>query len=162
MPRRPTRRLVGVVVENAGRDRNGTPRGLPPRPVGERFWPKVRKSAGCWEWTGRTSEKGYGDFHLNRQTVLAHRVSYELLVGPIPEGLTLDHLCRNTRCVNPAHLEPVTHGENMRRMGLTTRQSHCRRGHELSEPNLYVFKTGGRACKTCAKDRAARRRRSGL
>jgi hypothetical protein len=70
----------------------------------------------CWPWRGATNQRGYGNFMLtDGATAKSHRVTYELLVGPIPEGLELDHTCRNTGCVNPAHLEPVTHAENIRR-----------------------------------------------
>jgi hypothetical protein len=79
-----------------------------------RFWSKVDQGEDCWRWTACTSN-GYGRFSVKRQPVLAHRFAYELLVGPIPEGLELDHLCRNRWCVNPDHLEPVTHDENVRR-----------------------------------------------
>ncbi len=69
---------------------------------------------GCWHWTGAKTDKGYGRFYLNGNKH-AHRISYELLIGPIPNGLVIDHLCRNPSCVNPAHLEPVTHVENVKR-----------------------------------------------
>ena len=81
----------------------------------DRFWFKVNKTDTCWEWTSAIDTYGYGIFqrsHPKRQSVKAHRVSYELSVGPIPNGLTLDHLCYNTKCVNPKHLEPVTKSEN--------------------------------------------------
>lgn len=87
--------------------------------VTERFWPKVeRVEDGCWLWTASLTGDGYGRISLGGKfgpMGLAHRVAYELLVGPIPEGLELDHLCRVRRCVNPEHLEPVTHAENVRR-----------------------------------------------
>jgi hypothetical protein len=95
-------------------------RSQPPQPrqsLADRFWSKVDRSGPCWLWTGGTSNAGYGHFHpTKRQGKGAHRVAYELVRGPIPEGLELDHLCRVVTCVNPDHLEPVTHAENMRRM----------------------------------------------
>lgn len=79
----------------------------------ERFWAHVRKTPTCWEWTaGTTGASGYGVFRANGKATTAHRWAYEQLVGAVPEGLDLDHLCRNRLCVNPAHLEPVTHREN--------------------------------------------------
>ena len=93
-------------------------------PLADRFWSKVQKQeSGCWIWTGtRTRDGGYGQIRLPGLYApligpmrLAHRVAYELLVGPIPAGLVLDHLCRNRRCVNPAHLEPVTQRVNIQR-----------------------------------------------
>jgi hypothetical protein len=83
--------------------------------VEERFWAKVNKTETCWLWTGAKHEKGYGLLKVAGQMHRAHRFVYELLVGPIPEGLSLDHLCRVRNCVNPNHLEPVTTGENIRR-----------------------------------------------
>lgn len=85
------------------------------------FWDRVEKRDGCWPWQGAVAPNGYGLVNcLNhsgrRSTAGAHRVAYELERGPIPDGLELDHLCRNSVCVNPAHLEPVTHQENVRRM----------------------------------------------
>lgn len=88
------------------------------RSAEERFWEKVDTSAGplgCWPWTASGSRDGYGQFSADGRGVRAHRFAYELLVGPIPEGLQLDHLCRNPGCVNPAHLEPVTGWENTMR-----------------------------------------------
>ena len=81
----------------------------------ERFWFKVNKTDTCWLWTGALRGDGYGKFHVKRKWVYAHRFAYELLVGPIPDGLELDHLCRIRNCVRPSHLEPVTHQENMQR-----------------------------------------------
>lgn len=87
-----------------------------PRPTEDRFWEKVDGSGDCWEWTGTRQTMGYGSFWvLGQGKRLAHRVAYELLVGPIAEGRELDHRCRNRICVNPDHLEPVSHRENVRR-----------------------------------------------
>lgn len=85
----------------------------------QRFWAKVTKTETCWLWTGSLTHDGYGRFRLPTGHVLAHRWSYEQLVGPIPEGLVLDHVhkrgCRHRNCVNPAHLEPVTNAVNVAR-----------------------------------------------
>lgn len=77
------------------------------------FWSRVDKTDGCWLWTSTVVWNGYGQFRINNRRVYAHRFAYEQVVGPVPDGL--DHLCRNRRCVNPAHLEPVTRQENLRR-----------------------------------------------
>lgn len=95
----------------------------------DKFWAKVERGEGCWVWVGAIQSKGYGSFWSNGRSTLAHRVSYRDLVGEIPDGETLDHLCRNLRCVNPDHLEPVTREENLRRKALAI--THCRRGHSL-------------------------------
>lgn len=88
----------------------------PPTPASVRFWRRVDRTDACWLWRGWINAKGYGHFGVNnRLTVKAHRWSYEQLVGPIPHGLTLDHLCRVRNCVNPAHLEPVTRAVNISR-----------------------------------------------
>lgn len=89
------------------------------RPLAERFWEKVDRSGGadsCWEWQAVRSKRGYGRFTIGHSHVVsAYRIAYELTRGPIPDGLELDHLCRNPACVNPTHLEPVTHLVNMHR-----------------------------------------------
>lgn len=112
---------------------------------------------GCWSWTSTKSPRGYGSFRRRgRPNVSAHRYSYELLVGPIPDGLELDHLCRNPSCVNPAHLEPVTHQENVLRgasgPALNGAKTHCHRGHEFTPDNTYARKDRrGRHCRACAR-----------
>ena len=144
-----------------------------PKPAPERFWPKLDKLGPippgrpdlgpCWLWTASLDGRGYGQFTLDSgpppTLVRAHRFAYEQTVGPIPEGLELDHLCRVRRCVNPAHLEPVTRRENMRRgegrAADQARRTHCIRGHPLAGENLYVTTDGARQCRTC---RSASRR----
>jgi hypothetical protein len=123
-------------------------------PVPIRFWAKVDRTDGCWYWRGHIIPLGYGQFGIgNRKLVRAHRYAYEQLIGPIPDGLELDHLCGVRHCVNPSHLEPVTHAENMRR----SRKTHCKRGHELAGDNLYFTKRGDRGCRACRTERNAAR-----
>lgn len=125
------------------------------------FWARVRKSDGCWTWTGHIDACGYGRYNL----LLAHRISYEAVNGPIPPRLTIDHLCRNRRCVNPDHLECVSIGENVLRgigpAAMNARKTHCPLGHEYSPSNTWISKEGYRACRTCnAKRGRVRRQRS--
>ena len=120
-----------------------------------RFWAKVSKTEGCWLWTGCIND-GYGQFRLGGATrCYAHRYSYGLLVGQVPPGLCLDHLCRNRACVKPVHLELVTMRENLLRgQGIPAReakQTHCLRGHPLYGTNLYRPPDGSRECRTCRK-----------
>lgn len=130
-----------------------------------RFWSYVTKTEGCWLWTGKIEATGYGRFWDGQSSVGAHRFSYELLVGPIPDGLTLDHLCHNRdpscpngsaclhrRCVRPGHLEPATRQENNLRgnsySGRNARKTHCPQGHPYDEANTYWYK-GWRKCRIC-------------
>lgn len=138
--------------------RTGDPLGLTGRTVDERFWAKVDKTATCWNWTGYRDKRGYGRFGFGNRLVQPHRFAYEALVGPIPEGLVLDHLCRNPSCVNPGHLDPVTQAENMRRGEIrehhaNTLKTHCKRGHPLSGDNIYDLASGARECKTCKREK---------
>lgn len=106
---------------------------------------------GCWEWTGALTASGYAEIRRTPKTLRVHRVMYELFVGPIPEGLVLDHLCRNLRCVRPAHLEPVTQRENLARGISRSAQTHCANGHEFTSDNTYVrpSRPKWRVCRTC-------------
>lgn len=136
------------------------PHGRPRTPLAFRFAQKwvENKDTGCWDWTANKNHKGYGLIGPGgpAQNQVAHRVSYELHVGPIPKGMVLDHLCRNRGCVNPAHLEIVTPYENsMRGFGvaaLNARKTHCPRGHPLSGENLFKQHGGGRGCRQCRRD----------
>lgn len=121
----------------------------------DRFWEKVEKTETCWLWTASRDTCGYGHFRLHGKLRSSHRLSFEALVGPIPGGLNLDHLCRVRHCVNPQHLELVTHRENCRRgdIGVHNRnKTHCPQGHEYSYENTYFYR-GWRACKTCNRQR---------
>jgi hypothetical protein len=136
--------------------------------VSSRFFQRVDKTDGCWLWTGRKNTKGYGRLTIDGRTTGAHRWSYEYHVGPIPEGLVIDHLCRNRGCVNPDHLEPVTQKENVRR-GEAGQRTHCYAGHEFTPENTIMRTSPSvshpyRVCKTCrqATQRAWRARRRGV
>ena len=136
-------------LERTGDLRPETPVGHRPS-LSDRFWSKVAKTDSCWEWQGSKDRKGYGRIHLKGFPQLAHRVAYELLIGQIPEGLTLDHLCCNPPCVNPAHLEPVTNEENLRRW--YSNIPACPKGHPYTEANTYRDpKHGHRRCRTCTR-----------
>jgi len=150
----------------------GRPFGSVNEPVAKRFWRRVLAVGNvceCWEWAGCKSPLGYGRFCIRGSVdrdLQAHRVAYEMTIGPIPSGLSLDHLCRNPACVNPWHLEPVTHLENVRRgnskfnkISAATRaaqiakrlaKTHCPRGHEYTVANTRLSPKGGRSCKACA------------
>lgn len=116
----------------------------------DRFWTKVDRTsdpAGCWLWRGFIMPNGYGQTYLDGGHKYAHRVAYEEVVGPIPEGLQIDHLCRIRNCVNPAHLEPVTLAENLRRgIHLNSTKTGCPRGH----PYDKVI-DGRRVCTLCLR-----------
>jgi len=121
----------------------------------------IISETGCWLWQGCRDSNGYG--HLRTpireggKYVKAHLAVYRHLVGPVPEGLELDHLCCNPPCVNPDHLEPVTHEENMRR-GLWATKRHCPQGHPYDETNTYIASRGDRQCRICMYTRNRNRR----
>jgi len=133
----------------------------------------INWETGCWEWTANRDPRGYGRITVadsqGKRPLRAHRVSYELACGPIPEGLVIDHLCRVRHCVNPAHLEPVTARENMLR-GLAARAvgeaaTHCPKGHEYTPENTRTYlsgpQKGRRKCRICIRAQDAGRARSG-
>lgn len=125
----------------------------------QRFWAKVNRTDSCWLWTGSLSN-GYGNCRFRGRTRGAHQVAYELRVGPVPDGLQLDHLCRVRACVNPAHLEAVTQQVNIFRgaspVAANAAKTHCANGHEFTPENTHHRAEGGRRCLTC--QRAAMRR----
>lgn len=127
----------------------------------QQYWSRMSvTAAGCWEWNGTRDEHNYGRIHLKYRHRGAHRVVYEMLVGPIPDGLQLDHLCRNPPCVNPAHLEPVTQRENLLRgntlAAANAAKTHCPQGHEYTPENTYQS-AGKRRCRRCESAAGARR-----
>lgn len=135
-----------------------------------RFWSKIYADpSGCWQWIASLTGRGYGVFRVGsrrahaaapRHLSYAHRLSYESLVSPIAGALTIDHLCRNRGCVNPAHMEPVTIGENILRgngsSAVRARQTHCLRGHPFDSLNTHIRQDGTRHCRACDRDRCRR------
>lgn len=125
----------------------------PKRPA--HIQPIVDEETGCHNWAGYTNQYGYGVIGRGDGSRLAHRYYWVQRHGPIPEGMQLDHLCRNRRCCNPDHLEVVTPAENMRRgnspSAIVHRENRCQRGHELTPENTYLTSAGYRTCRTCLR-----------
>lgn len=122
----------------------------------DRFWSKVEKQVDddCWLWTGCCNDQGYPLFWQDRRHRRAHILSYVSVHGPVPSGLVLDHVkergCTRRHCVNPAHLEPVTRGENVKRGG-NAAKTHCSSGHAYDETNTHRRENGHRSCRACAR-----------
>ena len=149
--------------------------GMKRMPLRERLMQYVQLEGECWIWTGAKDPKGYGRINYNghAKSALAHRVAYMEFVGPIPDGLELDHLCRNPSCINPEHLEPVSRSINMKRglAGTSPRfrnywlsKTHCPRGHPYDLLNTYFDSKGHRFCRQCHRARQIKlywRRRNG-
>lgn len=145
-------RRQGVVLRRAGKVEESI----------ERFWSKVEVGPDCWEWVGYKL-RGYGQFWRHGRTQRAHRVAWEMSHGhPVPDDLTIDHLCRNPGCVRPDHMEIVPAGVNTRRGDTASTRNRlktaCHRGHALDGANLYLTPDGRRQCRQCARDRAAQRK----
>lgn len=138
----------------------------------QRYWQSITfQTDGCWQWSGCIGRNGYGKLGHRGRTLLAHRLSYRIHVGSIPDGLELDHLCRNRWCVNPDHLEAVTHSVNVQRGNgpesarrRSANATHCRNGHQITADSFFVLArtragrpTTERVCKACLAKRQVQR-----
>lgn len=122
----------------------------------DRLMGRVTKTDSCWIWTGAL-RNGYGAIGVEGKTLYTHRYVYQRVVGPVPTGLDLDHLCRNRTCCNPDHLEPVTRQENLRRAAIyRSPVTACHNGHEYTAKNTYTNPSGYRTCKSCKAERQTR------
>lgn len=144
--------------------------GRRPPSLAESLWSRVDRSAGpdsCWLWLGPRNSDGYGMLFHGYARLRAHRVAYELTMGPVPDGLVLDHVrargCEHRHCVNPAHLEPVTQRENLLRgrgwPAINAQKTHCKHGHEFTPANTY-WRERGRDCRSCHRDQESRARQA--
>jgi len=139
-----TRKFLGVVTREVWLNKVGV-------------WYTPEPMTGCWLWMRGTTSNGYGAMAFEGRSRLAHRLSYELLVGPVPDGLQIDHLCRTRLCVNPDHLEPVTQRENILRgtapVVENARRTHCVNGHPFDDANTGPARGGrNRRCRACNRD----------
>ena len=132
-----------------------------------RFFSKIQvnRQSQCWEWTASLTPQGYAQVSFRGKPAVAHRISYRAFVGVIPEGLVIDHLCNNRRCVNPCHLKAVTHQENIIRgtapTAVLARTNTCRKGHSFTpETTMVRKKTGVRTCRICFNEWHRNRSRS--
>jgi hypothetical protein len=127
---------------------------LQPEQFKEKLLSKLALSNGCWVFTDSLDKDGYGRMRCGDKKVRTHRLSYEIFIGSIPEGMVIDHLCRNRSCANPDHLEAVTTKENILRGEtghILKNKTHCPQGHEYNKVNTRVKPTGHRSCKECDK-----------
>lgn len=129
------------------------------------FWMRVERTPTCWLWGGSKNADGYGWFHIENERISTHRFAYRVVHGEIPDGLQIDHLCRNRACVNPDHLEAVDSRTNTLRgtspAARNAKKTHCKRGHRLTEENVYLYK-GGRTCKMCRRFHIVKQREKHL
>ncbi len=134
---------------------------MPTTPVIDRLLAKVTYDHGCWLWTAAKDPNGYGRLNVGNRSRLAHRVAFELLTRRLDGCESLDHLCRNTSCCNPLHLEPVTHAENMKRSSAGAwqrRKANCPQGHEYTAESTRIKQPGNRReCRQCGRDYEARK-----
>jgi len=133
-----------------------------PEPLWEAFHARSDRpdDVACWRWLGSFTTHGYGILSQGKRNLAPHRVAFELYRHPIPDGLVLDHLCRNRWCVNPWHLEPVTNRTNILRgvghTAVNAAKTHCINGHEFTPENTSYVSGGKRRCKTCTRERQRR------